>query len=160
MQILTCTRVKNALPTAQQKTKVLQCFPSFSGELQRIWGSVPWPVLRKTLPGLRLRWGVGGGGGGVFKVEFVGGTQKCPHPPRIRPIWVIKASMSSKCWCSVEICVVPIPLIWDTNIISRDGNLLLGKREKSLINMNTQVGQWQASLCSLSLVQSKYLWQN
>lgn len=36
MLIFACTRVKNAFPTAPQKTNELYCFLWFSGDLQRI----------------------------------------------------------------------------------------------------------------------------
>lgn len=150
MQILTRTRAKNA-ESAQQRTKVFQCFLWFSGEQQRIWDSVPWPVLRKTLSGPRLRW-CGGCEGGVC-----GRNTKCPPPPRLRPIWVIKAFMSLNCWCFRNLCSNDTTHLRYEHHFKR-WKFTSGKKEKSLTNMNTQVVQWQTFL--LQFVQSKYLWKN
>lgn len=95
----------------------------------------------KTLPGPRLRWG--GGWGGVC-----GGTPAPTLPwGGIRPRWVIKAFTSLKC-----LVLTLIPLIWDLSVISRAGNLLLGKRENPLRNMSTQVcsDKRPSAVCLLS----------
>lgn len=65
----------------------------------------------------------------------------------IRPCWVIKSFTSLKC-----LALTLILLIWDLSVISRDENLLLGKRENPLTNMNTEVcsDKRPSAVCLLS----------